>query len=453
MKVTVNDVEYSDAHAAVAALESAPAVPPPQSPVERAASSGLKPTEGQSRAVDATAALMKRPGPGLLTVVGYAGVGKTTMIRLLAAAYPGLIVVTPTGKAALRVGEASGQPAITIHRWIYKSAEDPKTGKLRFDRRKAEELLIPRAKLVVIDEASMVSAELWTDLWRVATAYDLKVVAIGDGFQLPPVQEKGTPAFSLLDPVFVAKTGGTLVELKEVLRQSMDSPIIRASMMLRDGMGVKALGELPRVERNNLLQIALATRAQGGVIISATNNTRFRVNEGMRVGLGFKDGNPVEGEPLLILRNNYDVNKYNGEQVEFRGWTTPPGETQHVRDRYSGVEADVRYGVAGVDGEHALINVEELSGGIRDVGGLALSIGAEAYARRNNLYDGERVMPFLQANFGYCYTAHKSQGSEWPFALVMLEPNIKMDTEDGRRWSYTAITRAKTAAAIFYGKV
>jgi hypothetical protein len=188
------------------------------------------------------------------------------------------------------------------------------------------------------------------------------------------------------------------------------------------------------------------------VVIAATNVVRFRVNAGMRAGLGVS-GDPQRGETLLVLRNNYDLDVYNGEQITFDGWSHAPDEAVQVRDRYTGAEAAVRFGEAVIGDQRAVIAVEELHGELPEIGGLTLSIAAEAWARTRNLWAGERPTPFLQANFGYCYTAHKSQGSEWPYALVMLEPNVKMNSEDGRRWAYTAVTRAKNMAAVFYGRV
>lgn len=435
-----------------AIVEATPVAPPPALH-EEVAAAGFTPTEGQSKAVDAVARLMKQTGAGLLAIVGFAGTGKTTMLKLLGAVYRNPLIITPTGKAALRVSEAAGLPARTAHRWLYKSSEDGKTGRLKFDRKQSHELEIPACRLVLIDEASMVGAELWADIWRVAKQFDLKVVAVGDGFQLPPVQDRNAPVFSLLDEKTIAAHNGTRVELTEVLRQAQDSPVVRASMMLRQGMGDRALGELPRIPRNDLPNVAVESTKAGGVIICHSNNCRFRVNEGMRMSIGIGNGPPQVGEPLLVLRNNYDLDLYNGEQVAFGGWTKEPTETQHVRDRYTGAEADIAYGCATVDGRQAVVALQELTGSVPEIGGLALSIGAEAWARQHGCWTGEKVTPFLQANYGYCYTAHKSQGSEWPYALVIVEPSVKLDREEGRRWAYTAVTRAKTMAAVFFGKI
>jgi len=463
MKIEMNGKEYTP-NELVATLEATSGVDAPAPAPDRSADSmasvedspsavTFQPTAGQQAAADAVAALMRRPGPQLATIVGYAGVGKTTMLRIFGEQYRSPRVITPTGKAALRVTQASGLPASTVHRWIYKPEVDPKSGKLKFSKRLTD-LELPPSKLVLIDEASMISADIWADIWRVAQAYDLKVVAIGDGFQLPPVQEKNAPAFSLLDPALVQKLSGVRVELTEVLRQAMDSPVVRASMRLREGMGVRALAELPRIERDNLGAMALAAFRAGGVIISNTNDTRFRVNYAMRDALHPGQYGPQPGEPLLILRNNYEFGAYNGEQLTFEGWTVPPDQPMHVHDRYTNAEADVYFGEAKIDGRAAIIAIEQLHGSTKDIGGYALATAGELWARQHGCYtEDDCPTPFVEANFGYCYTAHKSQGSEWPCALVMVEPRVRLDEEDGRRWAYTAITRAKTSAAIFYGRI
>ena len=64
--------------------------------------------------------------------------------------------------------------------------------------------------------------------------------------------------------------------------------------------------------------------------------------------------------------------------------------------------------------------------------------------------EGARRPALLSANLGYCLTAHKAQGSEWPVVVVYIDPGIRTRTIDGRRWLYTAITRAQQQALICY---
>lgn len=431
-------------------------------PAEAAAEPRFTPTRGQAEAVDAVGALVKKSGAAVHRIIGYAGVGKTTMLRLLASAYGVPAVITPTGKAALRVSQASGLQAGTVHRWLY-DARIGGDGKVIFTPKPLERIQLPASKLVLVDEASMVGSSLWQDIWRVAKLYGLKVVLIGDGFQLPPVEAKGAPKFSTMDDAFVAANPCTTTHLAEVVRQAQDSPVVRASMALREGgMGSNALAELPKVDREALLETCLATRAAGGVIIAHTNVTRHRVNAAMRSGAGntpglaFPPGAGVNaGEPLLVLRNNYDLDVFNGEQLDFEGWHRAP-VPEPVRCRWEGGDGTVHFGVAQVAGRACVLAVEGLSGDVmgsngKPLSGLAVAIAAERWARVNGYFANGQPLPYMEANYGYCYTAHKSQGSEWPYALVILEKGVKLSNEDGRRWAYTAITRAKSMAAVFYG--
>src|SRR5262249_10606000 len=153
-----------------------------------------------------------------------------TLIRVLGQEHGKPKIVTPTGKAALRVREATGLDAGTIHRWIYKPVVDPKTGVLKFARREGNDLDIPASRLVILDEASMVGPDIWKDVRQVCEQHDLKLIVIGDGFQLPPVQVRGAPMFSVLTPEFATQLGAERIEMNEVLRQAQGSPVIRASM-------------------------------------------------------------------------------------------------------------------------------------------------------------------------------------------------------------------------------
>lgn len=418
------------------------------------ASNVFAPTDGQSAALaafDATG--------GALVIAGYAGTGKTTMLKLIAAKYGRPLVLTPTGKAALRVSQASGLPAQTIHRWMYTPLENPRTGKLEFVF-KNRDLEIPSSRLVVVDESSMLGRQLWTDLQRQCALHRLRIVLVGDAFQLPPVEDKGSKDFSTMTPEFAAENNFARVELTEVLRQVAGSPVIQASMRLRAGEGSAALEHLPRVHVAQLGDCAIATYQSNGVIITHTNAARFRVNHGIRQQLGGVDAQargPQPGEPLLCLANNYDLDLWNGEQVTFGGWESDShinGHARLVSDRYSGAEQDIRYGIALVGGKRAILALEELTGDVGKLGRSALGYGARRWASDVGARgdDGE-PLPFLSASYGYCYTAHKSQGSQWPYVLYICEPSIKLNTIEGRRHAYTAVTRSEQMTACYFGRV
>jgi exodeoxyribonuclease-5 len=421
--------------------------------VAAAAALPFKLTAGQELALETVGRLMKRFDPSACFIVGFAGTGKTTALRVFAQQYGRPIVITPTGKAALRVKEATGLEAQTIHRWMYKPVEDERTGVVKFARRYPDEIDVPPSRLILLDEASMVGPDVWRDVWDTCKQLNLRLVCVGDGFQLPPVQAQNARPFSVLTPDFAAGLKAERVEMTEVLRQAQDSPVVRASMQLRAGEGIRSLYELPRIQTPQLAGVAVSTYQNGGVVVCHRNITRFKINVGVRATLGLSNEQPQPGEPLLVLKNNYDVGLYNGEALAFPGWSIPPDQFERVYDRWKQQEESARFGATLVGGKSpATLSIEEIHGKLLS-GFAAIAQAASRWARTRDLYLGDTVAPHLHANFGYAYTVHKSQGSQWPYVLVILEPSVRLDEEEGRRWAYTAITRAQSMAAIFYGNV
>lgn len=421
----------------------------------------FNPTDHQHMGLDMVRRVKANEGYAVGVLVGFAGTGKSTSIQFMAHEHGTPLVITPTGKAALRVREATGVHAMTIHKWIYAPTEDPKTGAVKFERRTAEEIeaLVPRSRLVVLDEASMVGPETWHDVRTVCEHHGLKLICIGDGFQLPPVQPTKSAPFSILTPEFAVQLGAERVEMTEVLRQAQGSPIIRASLALRQGWGRKALNELMEIQPATLGPNCLATHQRGGVTICHRNVTRFYLNAGIRRMLGIYDEMPLVGEPLMVLKNAYEIGVVNGETIPFPGWAMPPENHDRVHDHWTNVEETARFGgivIRREDAEgkimRATLAVEELHGRLT-AGSKAIGNAAEKWARLNGLYAGDNLAPHCHANFGYAYTAHKSQGSQWPYVIVCIEPSIRLDEDEGRRWCYTAITRASEACAIHYGNV
>lgn len=451
-----------------AATIEQPAPPPPPPPPTEAELSQVmtpsetvrplpfQPTDDQNRALDAVRRMMKKEGHAVTVVVGFAGVGKSASILFLAHEYGPPIVITPTGRAAMRIRELTGLDAMTIHRWIYKVVEDPKTGLVEFVRKNAGEIeaQIPRSRLVVLDEASMVGPEVWDDIRSIAEHHNLKLVCVGDGFQLPPVMPPKSPPFSILTPEFSQQLGAERIEMTTVLRQAQDSPVIRVSMAIRNGEGMRALRDLPRVEAKDLANVCVAVYRQDGIVVCHRNVTRFRINAGIRQALGIYDEMPQVGEPLLCRKNSYTVGLMNGETFKFGGWVVPPMQIEQVHDRYKDVKETARFGAIEVGRKNliATIAVEELHGRLES-GLKAIEIAANQWTRLEQLYTGDNLSPHLHVQFGYCYTAHAGQGGQWPFVLVILEPSIRLNEEEGRRWLYTSITRSSSMTAVYYGNV
>lgn len=412
----------------------------------------FEPTQGQATALAMIEELVGLEDPAFAVLTGYAGTGKTTLLQHVAAEHGSPLVLTPTGKAALRVHEATGLEASTIHRWLYQANEDPKTGEVRWQKRPLDDVHLPANRLIVVDEASMVNEEVWADIWWLASAVGCKVLLVGDPFQLGPVNQEGR-AFNALKHLKTSRR----VALTEVVRQALDSPIIRASMLIRQGEQgtLEALSEvLDTVSRNQLVDSFLAM-AHSRALVAHRNQTRHQLNREVRERIGCDRRALRPGEPLLVLFNNYQVDRFNGEVVTFEKWTEAPGEPVAVRDRYKNISIMAGFGRARVDGAEVMLTQEEIFGETTGMPMPTLARAAKDHAVYKWGYDRKFAPSYLNANLGYCLTAHKAQGSEFEDVLVVIEPSIGWGSggiygEEGRHHLYTAVTRAKKRVKVCF---
>src|ERR1700690_4535608 len=166
--------------------------------------------------------LKAKPGangtPQVFRLFGYAGTGKTTLAKHLAEHVDGEVKFAAfTGKAASVMRGKGCVGASTIHALIYRARESGEEIP-NFDL--WDEAPASKAALIVIDECSMVDAELGRDL----LSFGVPVLVLGDPAQLPPIQGGGF--FTEAEPD---------VMLTEVHRQAEGNPIIRLSMDIRPG--------------------------------------------------------------------------------------------------------------------------------------------------------------------------------------------------------------------------
>src|SRR5215210_9157695 len=172
----------------------------------------------QDAALKAVADWLRRGDQPVFRLFGYAGTGKTTLARHIAEGVDGEVAFGAyTGKAALVLRTKGCPDASTIHSMIYRSRESDEGGPQFVLNRQSP---VARASLIIIDECSMVDEELGRDL----LSFGQPVLVLGDPAQLPPV--KGGGFFTEGEPD---------VMLTEVHRQARDNPIIRLSMVVREG--------------------------------------------------------------------------------------------------------------------------------------------------------------------------------------------------------------------------
>ncbi len=175
----------------------------------------------------------------ILIITGGPGTGKTTIIKSIVAMYKDIfnlklgssfdeevVLLAPTGRAAKRIMEATLYKASTIHRFLKWNKD---TNKFQVNEHNKS-----KAKLVIIDEFSMVDTLLFSSLLN-GLRYDTRIILVGDANQLPSV----APGELLKDLMHTELF--PFIELKKLYRQKGDSNIINLAYDINNGEVHKSL--------------------------------------------------------------------------------------------------------------------------------------------------------------------------------------------------------------------
>ncbi|MGH6717105.1 MAG: ATP-dependent DNA helicase [Bradyrhizobium sp.] len=365
-------------------------------------------TPHQDLAIKAAAAWLKaKPGkngtPQIFRLFGYAGTGKTTLARHIADGVDGDVKFAAfTGKAALVMRSKGCDNASTIHSLIYRARE---SGVEQPSFELWDDAPASKARLIVIDECSMVDAEMGRDL----LSFECPLLVLGDPAQLPPIQGGGFFTDSEPDAM-----------LTEVHRQAQDDPIVRMSMEVREGRALAPgrYGESEVVSRT-LLDPQRVMKADQ--VLVGRNNTRRAYNARMRQRHNIADPLPVAGDKLVCLRNNRKKGLFNGGLWRVKSRTQSRSRSKIMSMRLS-PEEDIGHKVTKVSVRH-----DCFEGGIETI-------------------PWEQRKPYDEFDYGYVLTVHKSQGSQWDDVVLFDESFAFQDSR--ARWLYTGITRAAKRLSV-----
>lgn len=363
----------------------------------------------------------------LMILTGGPGTGKTTVIKGIVELYSKLhgisidvkdykkgddfpiVLVAPTGRAAKRMGEATGLPAFTIHRLLgYKG------GQGGFEKNEHDQIT---GELLIVDEVSMVDVWLANQLFK-SIPTGMQVILVGDEDQLPSVGP-GQVLKDLLD----AKKIPT-VELTEVYRQKEGSSIIELAHEIKQGKFCTNLLEKTGdrrffpCEQDQVLDVVeqiclnaikkgytakevqvLAPMYRGNAGIESLNvmlQQLFNPASEKKREITFGDIVFRNGDVVLQLVNNPEEQVFNGDR----------GEIVAIIYAKENVDKTDKI-VVSFDGNEVIYEKKDLN----------------------------------QLTHAYCSSIHKAQGSEFP---IVVMPIVKGYYRMLRRnLIYTGITRAK----------
>jgi len=360
-------------------------------------------TPHQDAALSAASNWLKgaRGRSSIFRLFGYAGTGKTTLVKHIAEGVDGKVLFAAfTGKAACVMRSKGCYSASTIHSLIYKARE---SGEETPSFELWNDAPASKAKLIIIDECSMVDAELARDLM----SFGVPLLVLGDPAQLPPIHGGGFFTDAKPDAM-----------LTEVHRQAQDDPIVRLSMEIRAGNPLTQgqYGETQVVRRDALDPQRVLDADQ---VLVGRNVTRRAYNARLRERRGFTDALPMAGDKLVCLRNNRRKGLFNGGLWMVK--ESPKARRQIIRMRLKPDE----------DLGERLIKV---------------SVRPECFTGTIEEFDWPQRKAYDEFDFGYVLTVHKAQGSQWDDVVLFDESAAFPDNRD--RWLYTGVTRAAKRLTI-----
>ena len=386
--------------------------------------SGIEYSEQQQEAIRQAAT------SGVLLVTGGPGTGKTTILNGILSLFGQMgmncVLAAPTGRAAKRLTEVTGEEASTIHR-LLEATIDQNTGKMFFVR---DEDMPLKADAVIVDEMSMVDVELLCNLLQ-AIPDGKRLILVGDPDQLPPVG----PGFPFGDML----RSGMLptVRLTEIFRQAQESLIVMNAHRVNSGQ----LPELRRVDSDFFFM-----RRQNEETLRQTIRdlcaTRLPKNMGIpsdqiQVLTPTRKGGVGTWSLNGLLQDALNPAAPDKRERQFGEFTFREGDrVMQTRNNY-----DIMWKRT----DSTMVGTGIFNG---DVGTIT-AIDAQAETVTVVFDDREAEYDFTQLGElepAYAMTVHKSQGSE--YRAVILTAWNGSPYLLSRSVLYTAITRARELLII-----
>lgn len=449
------------------------------------------PTASQSTAIQALSSLLvSQETHPVLVIKGYAGTGKTSLMRafcnVLSSLNVPLLLMAPTGRAAKVLAERTGMTAHTIHKTIYRQenySDYYGSFNINYNRGQGTVFIVDEASMIsdtVGGETEFGSGRLLTDLiYYVFSKPNCRLLLIGDPAQLPPVGLNEAPALNI-DVLRSFGLDVNSVMLTDVVRQSLESEILINAGCLRDiienepdFIGFPRLtasvgSDVERLSGAELIETLISCNDKYGtentLVVTRSNKRANKFNQGIRNTVMFREEEITRGDLLIVAKNNYlwlsanaDTNDKqaardfiaNGdiaEVVRVGGYSEMYGlrfANASLRFlEHDDIDVDVKLMLSVLNSDFPKLTQEDEYNLFQAV---AYDYSDITDKRKQMLaLRQDQWLNALQVKFAYAVTCHKAQGGQWDvvFVDVGYVPEEQMTTEF-LKWLYTAITRAK----------
>ena len=429
---------------------------------------------------------------------GWAGTGKTYCVSVLVRYVLEVIhpthnwyriaVTGPTNKSVRVIKKTSGlkNPRVsfqTIHKMLGLTERITKEGVQEFVNQGDFQPKIKTVKLLIIDEVSMLNDDLFQEVLKYRDR--IKIICMGDPAQIPPV---GRPDCIPFREELAAGYRIKTLTLKQIMRQKKDNAIIESSVAIRSELGrsknpVEPITKLnEKGEGIEFLNLNIPETRKGfseilrryfvtdefkkdseyAKIIAWRNKTVATMNDVIRkviygdealeskilVGEKLIANNPIiQGESIVLNTNDeFSVDSFviDSDDLRYHVSDHPDAEPFPITLKY--YETVVSY--LDDEDETVRVNIQILhEDSEMDFKKLANMLKLRAIEKKGKdkswLVYYNFLRKYADVNYGYCITAHKSQGSTYNTTFV-LEDDIDMnwDVVERNRIKYTAYTRS-----------
>lgn len=361
---------------------------------------------------------------GMLVLTGGPGTGKTTtlnaIIKILKNKGKKVLLSAPTGRAAQRMSELTGDEAKTLHRLLEVSWD--KHDNPVFNKNERNQL---KCDALIVDEVSMVDTFIFESVMR-ALPLGCRLVLVGDSDQLPSVGP-GNVLGDLIDSEIIP-----VVRLNEIFRQAQQSLIVTNAHKIVSGQ-MPVLSETDKdfffLQRNNKADVT-------NVIIDLCTNRlpkayNYSAFDNIQVLSPSKKGELGTAELNFKLQNALNPKSDDKQEVTIGSKTFRTGDkVMQIKNNY-----DIRWFKDNGETGEGIFN--------GDIG-IIEKIDKKVKIIRISFYDKTAAYTYESAadlDFAYAVTVHKSQGNEFDAVIIPMfsgPPQLYY-----RNLLYTAVTRAK----------